>query len=289
MKIALVQMDVKIGENERNLSFMIERFRTARENSAELVIFPECALTGYCFDGIEEAAHYAESIPGKSTAAFQKVVSELGGYALFGMIEEDQGALYNVAVLLGATGIVTTYRKIHLPKLGVDVFATYGERPFEVVEIAGVRLGIGICYDCAFPESIRSLMLMGADLIALPTNFPSGAEGMVDHLIRTRGMENTVYFAACNRIGEERGFRFIGKTQVVDPSGKWIALASSDAEEILYADVDPLVARQKKIGRLPQKEALDRIGDRRPEMYGMVTNPHPAPGPDRDRPVIKKY
>jgi len=282
MKISLVQMDVRLGAVEQNLQAMLDQLAVTRNHSAGLTIFPECALTGYCFESREEARRSAQSIPGPATDRFQSLLRSVGGFAVFGMLEADGERLYNAAVLMGPEGVIGSYRKIHLPCLGVDAFADFGDRPFAVYDVDGVRVGLGICYDSAFPEAARVLALQGADLIVLPTNFPSGAAAMVDHVLRTRAMENNVYFAACNRIGTERGFQFIGQSQVADPTGFWLARSSGDQPEILYAEIDPEFARTKHVIRVPGKHSIDRIADRRPEMYEILTASHNLPRPGRE-------
>jgi predicted amidohydrolase len=87
-------------------------------------------------------------------------------------------------------------------------------------------------------------------------------------------MENHVYFAACNRVGEERGFRFIGRSQLCDPAGNWLVCGSDQHEEILYGEIDPGRARNKQVVRVPGKHTIDRFADRRPEMYELLTRPH---------------
>src|SRR5690606_31066692 len=131
---------------------------------------------------------------------------EHDGFAIFGMLEADGGRIFNGAVLVGPEGVIGSYRKIHLPYLGVDMHTTPGDRPFAVHEAGGVTIGMNICYDAAFPEAARCLALLGADLIVLPTNWPPGAECMAAFSIASRAMENSVYYAAINRVGSERGF-----------------------------------------------------------------------------------
>jgi predicted amidohydrolase len=171
---------------------------------------------------------------------------------------------------------------VHLPWLGIDKFTTLGDRPFEVHEIDGLRVGMNICYDSGFPEPGRCLTLLGADLIALPTNWPPGAECMAEHAVPTRAMENGVYFAAVNRVGTERGFQFIGRSSICAPNGDVLARASASNEEILYADIDPARARNKRIVRVPSKHVIDRMADRRPEMYGPLVEPHALSRPRDD-------
>jgi predicted amidohydrolase len=173
-------------------------------------------------------------------------------------------------VLVGAKGVVAGYRKIHLPFLGLDRFATPGDRPFAVHEIDGLRVGMTICYDGSFPECTRVLTLLGADLVVLPTNWPTGALNTVKYLVQSRALENHIYYAACNRVGEERGFRFIGQSRIVDCSGELLAASDGDREEIIYAEIDPAKPRNKQIVKIPGKYQINRIADRRPEMYGAL-------------------
>ena len=277
-KIAAVQIDIELGQIDRNVARLTESLRETARNGAALTIFPECALTGYCFPSLDEAKKFAQRVPGPATAELVAVCRELGVHAVFGTVEldgsGDASRVFNTAVLVGPSGIVGTYRKVHLPFLGVDKFATFGDRPFAVQSAGDVRVGLNICYDAAFPEAARSLTILGADLIALPTNWPPGAECVAGHVLNTRAMENGVYFAACNRVGTEAGFRFIGRSRICGPDGSTLATSQGDSEEILYADIDPAKARMKRVVRKVGEHAIDRLADRRPEMYGLLTEPH---------------
>ena len=140
-----------------------------------------------------------------------------GCFCIFGLLERDGPRLFNACVLTGPDGVVATYRKVHLPYLGIDMFADPGDTPFAVHDAAGIKVGMHICYDGAFPEPARVMSLLGADLLVLPTNWPTHSECAAEHMIPTRAMENTVYVMAVNRVGEESGFRFIGASSIVDP------------------------------------------------------------------------
>jgi predicted amidohydrolase len=153
----------------------------------------------------------------------------------------------------------------------VDRFVTPGDRPFAVHELGGLKVGLMICYDGSFPESSRSLALLGADLIVLPTNWPPAAANNPLFVVQTRALENHVYFAAVNRVGEERDTRFIGQSRIVAPTGQILAACEGDREEIITAEIDPAFARRKRIVHASGKYEIDRIGDRRPEMYTTLT------------------
>ncbi|MEZ6058665.1 MAG: carbon-nitrogen hydrolase family protein [Planctomycetaceae bacterium] len=278
MRIAGFQMDVKFADVSGNLDRMEQAMRSAVQPvtgaGAKLVIFPECSATGYCFTSIDECRQVAESMDGPICQRMVDVCRELDVYSVFGMIESDGDRLFNVAVLAGPTGVVGSYRKVHLPYLGLDMFTTPGDEPFMVHEIEGVRIGLNICYDSAFPESSRMLALQGADLIVLPTNWPPGAECLARTAIATRAMENGIYYAAINRVGEERGFRFIGRSSICAPNGDAMSESTGNAAEVLWADIDPERSRNKHFVRVPGKHEIDRFADRRPEMYGAIVAPH---------------
>ncbi len=128
-----------------------------------------------------------------------------------------------------------------------------------------------ICYDCGFPEASRVLTLAGADLIVLPTNWPPEAASTARLLVPARALENRIFFAAVDRIGTERGFRFIGQSRICDVTGDFLAISDDDRETILYAEIDPERARQKRIVNIPGEYELNRVADRRPELYGALT------------------
>lgn len=267
IRVAVAQTDPHLGQNAHNLGVVLEAVREAAENGAQLIVFPECAISGYGFDDLATARLAAEPIPGPTTGALAAICAKLGVYAVVGLLERAGEAVYNTAVLVGPEGLVGSYRKLHLPYLGVDRFATPGDRPFQVWRTAIGHIGIAICYDLRFPEALRVLGILGADIIALPTNWPETSELMPEYVTRTRALENRVYLLACNRVGEESGFRFFGRSQVVGTSGK-VYVETGDRPEIAYADIEPERARQKRIIIRPDAFEMDTVGDRRPEFYG---------------------
>ena len=156
-----------------------------------MAVFPECVLTGYCYESRDEALPFAEPAPGPSTDALAADCRELGVWAVVGMLERAGADLFNACALVGPDGFVSTYRKIHLPYLGVDRFTTPGDRPFAVHDLGGLRVGMNICYDGSFPESGRVLAVLGADLLVLPTNWPTGAAPTIRHLTAARAWRTT--------------------------------------------------------------------------------------------------
>jgi predicted amidohydrolase len=269
-KVAAVQMDCRLGNTQSNLQAIRQRLRAAADGGARLVAFPECALTGYCFESKQEAWPHTEPLRGPSMNVVADDCRSLGVWAVIGFLERDDasGQFFNAAAVVGPAGIAGSYRKIHLPCLGVDRFVAPGDRPFEVQDLGGLRVGINICYDGSFPESSRVLTLLGADLVVLPTNWPTGARSTVKYLVQARALENHIYYLAVNRTGEERGFQFLGQSRIVNWDGELLASSEGRSEEILYAELDPEAARQKQVVKIPGKYEINRVDHRRPEMYG---------------------
>jgi predicted amidohydrolase len=277
-KIAGVQLDCRLGDVPGNLERMRARLREAAERGARLIVFPECALSGYCFRGKDEALPHSEPLPGPASDALAADCARLGVFVVAGLLERQAGGeLFNSCMLVGPQGLLGGYRKVHLPYLGVDRFTTPGDRPFAVHDLGGLRVGLNICYDGSFPESARVLALLGADLVVLPTNWPTGARNAVK-LCVARALENHVYHAAVNRVGEERGFHFIGASQIHDFDGQTLAEAG-EGEEIILAEIDPERARQKRVVKIPGEHEVDRVADRRPEMYGPLCEMSKQPPP----------
>ena len=281
IKIAGVQMDVALQDREANLVAIEASMRELAAEGVKLAIFPEAAVTGYCYDSLEEALPFAESVPGDSVDRLTPLCRELDLFVVYGTLERAGDRLFNAALLVGPDGLAGSYRKTHLPFLGIDRFTSHGDWPFAVHQAGELRVGMLICYDGAFPEASRCLALAGADVIALPTNWPPGAECASRHLTNARAMENNVYFAAVNRVGVERGFTFIGGSMIADPSGRTLSDAPTTESAILVAEVDIEKARNKHLVRVPNLHEIERFADRRPDLYGPLTDPVVDPSPRR--------
>ena len=264
IKVAGVQLGPKIVDVERNLSEILEKLHTAAQEGARLVVFPECDLSGYVFSSLEEALPAAETIPGPSTERISAACEELDTYVVVGGLEKDGGRLYNVAVLLGPEGVIGKHRKAHLPDLGVDRFVQPGDEPFTVYETEIGKIGMAICFESSFPEQIRCLALQGAEIVALPTNWPDWpmVHVMPDVLVPARAAENFFYFIAVDRIGTEGEVTFIGGSRVAGMRGKILAQSIEHEEWIIYAELDLEASQQARHYYLSQ---------RRPDLYGLLT------------------
>jgi predicted amidohydrolase len=271
--IACAQIDCVLGDPKTNLDKITSTIRSAAERDAKLVMFPECALTGYAYNSLDEAIPFAERLDGPSSEAFAEVCQATGAYAVVGFIEADGDKFYNAAMLVGPDGTVGGYRKVHLPFIGIDRFLTPGDRQFEVFDLPFGKVGLNICYDISFPEAARVLKLMGAELIALITNWPEAAWRSPEFVAQTRALENHVFFAATDRVGSERGWKFIGRSKIIDCNGDTLAEAGVEDEELLIAAIEFQQANHNRIVNVPGAYEVDRARDRRPGHYSLISSP----------------
>jgi len=262
-----------LGDPRTNLETIVRCLRSAAERDAKIVMFPECALTGYAYNSLAEAIPFAERIDGPSSHVIAEACRETGSYAVVGFIEADGEKFYNAAMLVGPDGVAGSYRKVHLPFIGIDRFLTPGNRQFEVFDLPFGKVGLNICYDISFPEAARVLKLKGAELIALITNWPEAAWRSPEFVASTRALENHLFFAATDRIGTERGWKFIGRSKVVDCNGDTLAEASVEDEELLVVSIDFQQANRNRIVNVAGAYEVDRLRDRRPSHYQPISAP----------------
>jgi predicted amidohydrolase len=284
MLIAAVQSDVTFADPDANVQRVLEWMhraagRRARPTTrpAELVVFPECMLTGYTYDSRQHAFQVALKIDDPRFERLALAARQLKQWITIGFLEREGNRLFNSAALVGPDGVAGCYRKIHLPHLGVDRFVDRGDRPYQASRISPpqgppLRVGLAICYDASFPEPIRVLGLVGTDVIALGTNWPVEATHTAAIVPRARSMENHLYFVAANRVGRENEFEFCGRSSICGPDGTVLASSDDATETLLTAHIDPAVAQNKRIERTPGKHMIDRFADRRPEFYGPITD-----------------
>lgn len=271
IRVACIQMEPVVGDKDRNIRHTIDLIGQAADNGAKLVVLPELANSGYVFETREEAFDLAEPIPnGPTCEAWSKVAAERGIWVVAGISERDGDAIYNSAVLIGPEGYIGTFRKIHLWN-EENLFFEPGNLGFPVFQTPIGRIGIFICYDAWFPESFRLCALQGADIICMPTNWvpipgqDPDREAMANILVMGAAHSNSLFVAAADRVGTERGQPFIGQSLITSYTGWPVAgPASGTEEETLYADVNLADARRKR----NWNEYNQVLRDRRSDVYG---------------------
>ena len=261
MKAGFYQFNPIFGKKDENLKKVSSAVKSAE---LELLVLPELFATGYQFISPDEAASLAEPIPkGQTTEFIADLSHKKNIYIAAGLAEKAGDKIYNSAVLTGPEGLIGVYRKTHLYS-EEKLYFTPGDTGFKVWNTKIGHIGIMICFDWFFPESMRSLSLLGAEVVAHPANLvlPYCPDAML-----TRCLENRVYSVTANRLGSEERkeghpLTFIGKSEIVSPRGNILVRASADEEVLLVAEIDPKTAKNKALNSFN-----DILKDRRPELY----------------------
>lgn len=267
MRLAAVQTDVAFGHPNANASKVVDHLMHLA-GKVDLVVFPECFLTGYCVGSSDEARSIA--IP-RDHVALQAIEAEalrLNLAVVIGFAEREGEDLYNTAAIFVPGEPSRYYRKTHLPFLGYDRFARPGDK-LEVFDTKLGKIGILICYDQRPSEPARVLALQGAEVILLPTNWPDGAQVSANSVCVFRAAESKVWMVACNRVGTENGVRFIGQSKIVNPLGQ-VLESAGEGDATLLADLDLSLSREKRTVIVPGEYELDIFGSRRPDLYGSL-------------------
>lgn len=257
MKLAIYQGAGTPSDVAANLALLERTSAAAAKQQASLLIFPELFLTGYNIgDAVKELA---EPCYGRSLQIAASIARKYGLALLFGYVERDGEALYNAAALIDADGnLAANYHKAHLFGAEEQRLFTPGQQR-TLHTIAGVRVGVLICYDVEFPEAVRALALQGAELIAVPTALMFPYTQIPRVLIPTRALENQIFVAYANRIGVEGDLTYCGLSTIAAPDGTVLAQAGAE-ETLLIADIDRAVIATTR-------SVFAYLDDRRPELY----------------------
>jgi omega-amidase len=257
LTLSLGQMHVHLGDPEANFARVSEWTAEAARRGSRLVLFPELWSTGY---DLENWQRHASPL-GEGLFARLSTLARQHGIAIGGsLLEARDGRAYNTFALYDHTGQQSAvYRKTHLFRLmDEEKWLAPGDR-LEMVEAEWGLTGLGICYDLRFPEMFRRYALGGARLLLLPAEWPSRRAYHWQTLLRARAIENQMFVAACNRVGESKGEHFGGGSVVLDPWGQAVIEAGA-AESLLTAELN-LDDVDAVRSRIPVFE------DRRPEIY----------------------
>lgn len=268
MKVAVVQMDVAMGEPATNRGSAFRGIGEAVDAGADVVVLPELWTSGYVwlagedYDGPVEARGLAEDPrEGETIPRLQEIARREDIWLVAGTIlEMDRGQVYNTSFVIAPDGnVVHRYRKLHLIGLMEEPERLAAGDSAETFEMNDWSAGVMICYDLRFPELARSLVLQGAEVLFVPAQWPEPRIEHWDILVRARAIENQCYIVACNRVGEGGSDTFPGVSMVVGPTGEILARGGEEAC-LLTADLDRDAVRDIR-------EFLPVFSDRRPDLY----------------------
>ena len=273
VQVAVVQFDPQVPNVSANLDRASELIRDAVRQGADLIVLPELANTGYMFESREEAYSLAEPVPnGPTMQRWIQEARDLNIYLVGSLTEVDGISLYDSAVLVGPNGYIGTYRKTHL-WYEEKLFFEPGNLGYPVFSTPIGRIGMLICWDIWFPETFRIMNVQGADNVCIPNNwvwtppplFDELGRAMATYLTMVGAHSNQMYVACADRVGTERGQKFLG-CSVISGTNGWplVGPAEPEGEAVLVTEpLNLLASRRSKVWN----DLNDLIRDRRTDLY----------------------
>jgi omega-amidase len=261
LQISLLQMDIAIGEPDRNfenLSRLLNKAISA-EQKPDVILFPEMWNTGYALEQIQQLA----DLDGARTKQFisQFCLTHQVNVIAGSIAEKKADEVRNTIYVFNRQGELTAdYSKIHLFRLmDEEKYLTSGDKIGQI-EIEGIPAGVMICYDIRFPELARTLALNGAKILFVPAEWPHPRMHHWRTLLMARAIENQMFVVSCNRVGTSGTTEFFGHSLIIDPWGEIIA-EGGEEEEIITASL-----QLNDVDQVRRKIPI--FEDRRPQLYG---------------------
>lgn len=278
VRVGMVQLeiDAEAHRTTENRARSGAEIRTLFAQGAKLVVLPELTNIGYFPSSQARVEVLSEDLDhSESVQQWQTIARQYQGYIVGGVLERDGRRFYNTAVLVGPSGIVATYRKVHLFH-----WETQWLTPGDVTVTAylsdlDVSVGLLICYDLRFPDTVQQLANEGAEVVAVPTTWTSVGKPILwedsgyclqNHVVMAHAYCNRLAFVCADRVGQEQGVTYLGASIAVQPSGMVAAgpLAGTTAQSAV-ADIDIQEARTKSVGHYndlvrDRREKLGHIG-----------------------------
>jgi len=241
IRLALAQISSKRENKDENLTKFEKITQKAKEQGADLVIFPEMSLTGYVVR--DQLYELAEPIPGPSVRRMEDIAKKTNMHIIFGMpelSEKTRATLFNTAVFVGPNGFIGKYRKMYLPTHSVFEEKRHFRPGYQAAAFDTPigKIGLCICYDLFFPEVTRLVRLQGAQLIVCISASPAVRRSYFEILTAARALENTAFLAYVNLVGVEDGLQFWGGSRLITPTGDIVVKAKYDEEDFVLCEVN---------------------------------------------------
>lgn len=260
MRVAVAQSAAVPGDTHANARTALRLISAARDRGADLVVFPELFLCGYDLRTLVSAPdRSAVDLEDESVSLLRRACSDTGVSVVMGACVRRPTGVSNSAIVISGGGeVVDVYDKAYLWAEERGTFVPGGR--LSLVDLAGFRVGVAICYDAGFPEHIRALALGGAEVIACPSAFALGDEQRRYRMyFPMRALENTVYVAVSNLMGTGGETEFFGESAIFDPAGRLLASAGAGAGVV--------VAEVSRDAIASVRGELRYLEHRRPELY----------------------
>lgn len=253
MKIGFFQYDIKKHNRDTNLSYIKTKIK---DSVFDLLVLPELFTSGYTFDSKEDIMPFAENLTDSHTVKYlANLMEKCGGYITGSIPESDEAQLYITSILVGAEGLVASYRKIHVTDYEQRAFSAGNKAVIH--KCKNVKIGLTICFDCWFAPLSSKLKMEGAEIIC---HSSSHGGDTTSTIIPVRALENQCYYISCNRIGTElfngKPNSYCGNSQIVNPDGK-VLFKAGNQESLAFVDIELSEVNKPVFGNLITKNFVE--------------------------------
>ncbi|HTP04257.1 MAG TPA: nitrilase-related carbon-nitrogen hydrolase [Nitrospirota bacterium] len=264
MRIAGIQISAG-PDIERNIQRAVEKAGVAAEKDARIICYPELFLSPW-FLKEEQKSNLSMAIDATTEALrrFKQLSKETKTVLIIPFFESTNGKYYNSAAVMDSGKLLGVYRKIHLPDLHLyreRFYFSPGDAGIPVFETSQGKIGVQICWDNLLPEGTRVLALKGAEIVFAPTAAALNTHSLWERAISANAFANNIFIFRVNRVGQEEGISFYGRSFCVDPWGEMVSELAGGKEAIVLADIDPNE-------RNTASETWGFLKHRRPGEYG---------------------
>jgi predicted amidohydrolase len=252
-RIALAQMKVD-PEPEENLVRCRQWLANAAKNRVDLLVFPEGQFGPYFPQyANQDASRYLMTLEAPILKDFRKACAEYHIHATANIYLDEVSGRYSATVFIGDHGeILGINRKMHItnvPQYHEQDYFDAGQDGFPVYRTGLGNIGVVICYDRHYPESLRACAMQDAHLVLIPTaNTRDENMEMFEWEMRVSAFQNGLFIAMCNRVGQEDGMSFAGESLLTDPDGNLLAKGGS-GEELLVGDINQDLVKKSRLAR----------------------------------------
>lgn len=256
LRLSVAQIPAELDTTEARLDWLRANLPSIASEGADLLLLPELFACGYNIGDAVTAR--AEKLDGPTQATISSLARQYGIAICYGFAERSGNALFNAAVTLSDSGeLLAHQRKLAIPPGFERDHFTAGQG-CALFEYRHFRIATLICYDAEFPETVRHVAGMGANLVLVPTALSAGWSWVAYKMIPTRAYENGIYLAYANSAGVENGMEYLGASVIAAPDGAELARAG-DTPQIIFGDLENarVTAAQARLPYLNDRHELN--------------------------------
>ncbi len=264
MRIAGIQISAG-PDIDRNIQRAVEMAEVAAEKNAAIICYPELFFTPWFLkEEDRKLFSFAHAASSETIKRFCDVAQKTKTVLVIPFFESFQGKYFNSAAVIDSGKLLGVYRKMHIPSLQLyreQFYFSPGDAGLPVFETSQGKIGVQICWDNLFPEGSRALALKGAEFVFAPTAAALSTHSHWERAITANAFANNLFIFRVNRVGQEDGISFYGRSFCAGPWGETVSELAGSKDAIVLADID-------RKERETASETWGFLRHRRPGEYG---------------------